>query len=570
MKNKAQLILLVSGIILFTPFFSFAQKRPFSTEEKMKMHNERPGDPYLPNPYNGTKTSPAGNYYGSGIITRQVNVNSSGQNILGDAANEPSIAVDPADPNHITIGWRQFDNVGSNFRQAGWSYSSDAGMNWTFPGVIDPGVFRSDPVLGFDTTGNFYYNSLTYDGTNYMCKVFKSTNGGAAWNAGVDARGGDKQWMTLDRTSGTGSGNIYSFWTSYYSVCLPGFFTRSSNGGSSFEDCVQVGGNPYWGNMAVGPDGELYCAGGGAVDGLMVSKSINAQVPGSSIIWNFSTQIYMDGYVTGSAPINPVGILGQANVAVDCSSGPGRGNVYVLAALQRISNGDPGDVMFARSTDGGHTFSTPLQINDDGSFINTQWLAVMSVAPNGRIDVAWLDTRDDLTYTDQSALYYSYSNDQGATWSVNEKLSESFDPHVGYPQQDKMGDYFDMVSDNTGAHLAWTNTLNGEEDVYYSHITPGTTGINDGKGKDNYVSLSCFPNPVKTEAQFRYQIKDECAVNMVICDVSGKEISTLVNKMQTAGIYTVDFSAGRLAPGYYLCRLTAGTAMIYTRLVVVK
>src|SRR4029453_7900215 len=63
----------------------------------------------------------------------------------------------------------------------------------------------------------------------------------------------------------------------------------------------------------------------------------------------------------------------------------------------------------------------------------------------------------------------------------------------GYPNQDKMGDYFDMVSDNTGAHLAWTNTLNGEEDVCYSHIIPVIT---TGTSLVNYNdAISVFPNP---------------------------------------------------------------------------
>ena len=79
----------------------------------------------------------------------QVNVNASGQNITGDAANEPSIAVNPTNGNKMTIGWRQFNSVTSNFRQAGWGYTSNGGTTWTFPGVLENNVFRSDPVLGF-------------------------------------------------------------------------------------------------------------------------------------------------------------------------------------------------------------------------------------------------------------------------------------------------------------------------------------------------------------------------------------------------------------------------------------
>src|SRR5438093_3309851 len=50
----------------------------------------------------------------------QVNVDANGQNILGDAANECPIAVDPTDGNKKTIAWRQFNSVTSNFRQGRW------------------------------------------------------------------------------------------------------------------------------------------------------------------------------------------------------------------------------------------------------------------------------------------------------------------------------------------------------------------------------------------------------------------------------------------------------------------
>src|SRR3954447_785055 len=75
----------------------------------------------------------------------QVNVNGNGQNITLDAANEPSIAIDPTNRNKMSIGWRQFDSVSSNFRQAGYGYTNNGGTSWTFPGVLQKGVFRSDP-----------------------------------------------------------------------------------------------------------------------------------------------------------------------------------------------------------------------------------------------------------------------------------------------------------------------------------------------------------------------------------------------------------------------------------------
>lgn len=69
-------------------------------------------------------------------VSRQINVDANGCNIVGDAANQGSIAIDPTDPNNIVIGWRQFDTVESSFRQAGWAYSHDGGLSWVFPGSI--------------------------------------------------------------------------------------------------------------------------------------------------------------------------------------------------------------------------------------------------------------------------------------------------------------------------------------------------------------------------------------------------------------------------------------------------
>ena len=47
-----------------------------------------------------------------GVFTSyQANVDANGNNILGDAANEPSISVDPTDGNKMMIAWRQFNSI---------------------------------------------------------------------------------------------------------------------------------------------------------------------------------------------------------------------------------------------------------------------------------------------------------------------------------------------------------------------------------------------------------------------------------------------------------------------------
>ncbi len=81
---------------------------------------EIPDDAYVPSPRESHATSPAYKYFSTGFSIVQVNVDIEGNNIVNDAANEPSIAFDINDPNKIAIGWRQFDDISNNFRQAGY------------------------------------------------------------------------------------------------------------------------------------------------------------------------------------------------------------------------------------------------------------------------------------------------------------------------------------------------------------------------------------------------------------------------------------------------------------------
>ena len=90
----------------------------------------------------------------------QVNVDATGNNRVGDAANEPSICVDRNNPNRMSVGWRQFNSVASNFREAGFAYTTNGGTRWIAPGVLENNVFRSDPVLNSDTVGRFFISVL--------------------------------------------------------------------------------------------------------------------------------------------------------------------------------------------------------------------------------------------------------------------------------------------------------------------------------------------------------------------------------------------------------------------------
>jgi len=117
------------------------------------------------------------------------------------------------------------------------------------------------------------------------------------------------------------------------------------------------------------------------------------------------------------------------------------------------------------SYDGGKTWTDPRILSDDDpKNFGGQYFPNISVAPNGRIDVAWWDTRDKqgLRATD---VYYAYSNDDGRTWSRNQRITDqSIDRRLGI-----WGNNYDIASQpgvastNAYAVFGWDDTRNSDK-----------------------------------------------------------------------------------------------------------
>ena len=104
----------------------------------------------------------------------QVNV-VAGANVIGDAANEPTLAVDPRAPDRMVAAWRQFDDADALLRTAGWATTVDGDRSWTFRGAVEPDVYSSDPVLAADGEGQFYLLGL--DDGYLSCRLHLSGDG---------------------------------------------------------------------------------------------------------------------------------------------------------------------------------------------------------------------------------------------------------------------------------------------------------------------------------------------------------------------------------------------------------
>jgi hypothetical protein len=474
-----------------------------------------------PAPPRKIETSPRMISVFGAFISYQVNVDQNGQNILGDAANECAISVDPTDGNKMTIAWRQFNSVTSNFRQGGWGYTTDAGVQWTFPGVLQNNVFRSDPVTKSDETGNFFYLSLqsNVQQTFFCDDLWRSTNGGQTWveqSPDRGAGGGDKEWFTIDKTNGPGHG--FQYQSDDGINCSGGGveFQRSTNGGVTWQSPINIPNSPIYGTLDVDTNGNLFIGGEGNT--FYCVRSSNAQFGGQTPTFDRSTAVNMGGDL-GSGGINGVGLTGMLFLAIDRSGGPTNNNIYMLASVVPPGRSTT-DVMFVRSTDGGLTFSAPHKVNDDPVNPNKwHWFGTFSVAPNGRLDAVWYDTRNAANNTD-SQLFYSFSTDGGVTWSANVAVSNSFNPFEGYPNQNKIGDYITIVSDETGGNVAYSATFNfnparnqHEEDVYYVRVAPAAPMAQSAFSRKIHGAAGTFDVPLPLTGNVGVECRSGGATN---------------------------------------------------------
>ncbi len=79
-----------------------------------------------------------------------------------------------------------------------------------------------------------------------------------------------------------------------------------------------------------------------------------------------------------------------------------------------------------------------------------------------------------------------------------------------------------------------------------------------------------YPNPFNPTTVINYGLPKSSFVKLVIYDVVGHKVKTLVNKTQPAGSYNVTFDASNLSSGIYFYRLTAGNFISTKKMILLK
>ena len=110
----------------------------------------------------------------------------------------------------------------------------------------------------------------------------------------------------------------------------------------------------------------------------------------------------------------------------------------------------------------------------------------------------------------------------------------------------------------------------GEDSAYIIQ-----TLITDVKDKivstpNNFKLFQNYPNPFNPSTTIKYRLKSASNVQLIVYDILGQQVATLVNQNQKAGYHTVQFDASNLASGTYIYKITAGEFDAVKKLLLIK
>ncbi len=113
----------------------------------------------------------------------------------------------------------------------------------------------------------------------------------------------------------------------------------------------------------------------------------------------------------------------------------------------------------------------------------------------------------------------------------------------------------------TWGHGVWKRTL--------SEMTTSVKQA-DNRVPKRFALLQNFPNPFNPSTIIGYQLTTNVFVSLMVFDVLGRRVETLVNERQSAGNHSITFNAGSLPSGIYFYRLDAGTYHDTKKLLLLK
>jgi hypothetical protein len=111
----------------------------------------------------------------------------------------------------------------------------------------------------------------------------------------------------------------------------------------------------------------------------------------------------------------------------------------------------------------------------------------------------------------------------------------------------------------------------GEEGIIL-HYSRNGTGVSPGINilPTSYMLEQNFPNPFNPSTIIKYSVPKEGHVSLTVYDITGKEITQLVDSERQAGNYEVIWSAEKMSSGIYFYRIQAGGFVQTNKMILLK
>lgn len=496
-------------------------------------------------------------------------------------------------------------------------YSSDVML---YSGAVkfgDPYFRQVDMKMGED--GNMYvaYNRAPVSGTNGRIDVYRSSNGGASWvyTSGIQYASSYISTVSMLVELRDGGGNPDS--TRIFVFYTVASASNNDNATMSFGSWRRNGTAWYSGNIASPPAGQEYSFASAVSDGafyttatwvgVMCTESNNALTTTNNFKYYRSVN------------------WGQTWTGVTFSSGwddfypsaelrPGSGSSSdsVWIAVERRFSATNYEIRIIRTPWSPTASNNTYFVTSGGSGVKYEKPS-LTVKQNRSCDSAMF------TVTKNGVSYYCPTVNGGGAWSTDFTLGGtangnnkaftwcSSNPNGNEPfngiwvsndgdsinirvggKIGSLGAYVYKRNNNTASTsvsptcmvyspsattslCAFSYAGFGPTNIYANQESLITGIQSNGSEIPNSFSLNQnYPNPFNPVTNIKFNLPKSGNVRLVVFDVMGREVATMINENMSAGSYTADFNAVSLSSGIYFYKLITADFTDTKKMMLVK